>query len=104
VPALGAYDEFSIARPGIHFHRAVTAATHWRGGFVPDCVLVTDIVRDRPADCVDFIERLWEKGNSARPVGHYLQCTLRALRMLFIPQNRNRINRRPVFRLQVPDS
>src|SRR6266576_6443295 len=72
VPALGAYDESSTARLGVHLHGSVTAAAHRRGGFVPDCVLVTDIVRDRPADCVDLVKCLREKSNPARPVGHYL--------------------------------
>src|ERR1700756_804187 len=80
------------------------ARTFGSSGLVPDCVLIADVVRNRAADRVHLVQRLWEKSDPSRALGENFQGFLGALGMLFVAQDSDRVDGRTVLRLQLFDS
>jgi len=82
---------------GFHANLAEASGLLGMGGLVSDGVLIADVVRDVAADLVDFVERLGKKSYAAGTLGNDLERTLGKFRMLFVAQDPDGVNHRPIL-------
>src|ERR1035437_9715440 len=103
IAALRADREFAVAvRTRVHFHLTVAALVFRRRRFVSNGVLAANIVGHGTADGVNCIQRFGEESEAARSLGHDLQGTSGVLRVLFLLQDANGVNRWSAVALQTP--
>src|SRR5215469_3448072 len=104
VTTLGADHHFPVPFGfGIYTDLAESAGAFGIGRFIPDGVLIANVVGDIFADLIHFIEGLGEECDAASAVGEDLQCFLGTLGMLFVAEDSDRVDRRPILLLQLLD-
>src|SRR5215831_9400989 len=104
VTTLGANHHFAVAFGlGVDVDLAESAGALGIGRLVTDGVLIADVVGDVAADLIHFIECLGEECDATRAVGKNLQRFLGALGVLFVTEDSDRVDRRPVLLLQLLD-
>src|SRR5579871_1584306 len=104
VAALGADDHFAVAFGfGFDAHYPEPSGASGIGGLVADRILIADVMGDGAADLVHFIKSLGEESHPARTFRDHIQSALRPFRVLFISEDSDRVDLRPVFFLQVLD-
>src|ERR1700686_2765705 len=98
IAALRADGKLTVAiRPRVDFHLAISALTFRCRRFVSNRVLGANIMGHGAADGVNFVQCLREEGDSASSIRDDLQRPFSMLRMLFLLQYTNRLNRRPIL-------
>src|SRR5208282_6892982 len=102
IAAFRADGEFAAVRMGIHFHFTISALVFRRRRFVSNDVLGANVVGHRAADAVNFVQRFGEESEAASSLGHDLQSTFSVLRVLFLLQDANGVNRWSAVHLQTP--
>src|SRR5437870_3837016 len=86
------------AGAGFDVNAAVSAGALRGRGFIPDGVLVANIMSHAAADLVDFIQCARQEGHSTRARCNFLKRPTSASLFLF-PQQANGVNGRAIFRL-----
>src|SRR5271163_4710901 len=93
VAALGSDGEFAVSFGfGLNPDRAEAAAGSGIGWLVADRVLIADVVRHLPADLIHLVESAGEKGEASGSLRYDLERPARALGMLFVAENSDRIH------------
>src|ERR1700689_4613073 len=104
VPILPAHGQLAVALClGLHAHAAKPARTPRIGRLVADGVLVAPIAGHGATDLVHLAERLGKKGPSAGALLDDFQSPPGAFGMLFLAENSNGVDGRPVLPLQLFD-